>query len=73
MIKSQRGDRCCENFTLLLDIIDEVFAPVTTVDRVGYLATLVEDFLEEFKDLYQDIPLTFKMHHMVHFSTWIKR
>ena len=67
------GDRYWENFTLLLDIADEVFAPVTTADRADYLAMLVEDFLEEFTDLYPHMPLTPKMHHMVHFPTWIKR
>ena len=56
------GDRHWENFT-----------PVTTANRADYLAMLVEDFLEEIKDLYPETPLTPKMYYMVHFPTGIKR
>ena len=51
---------------MLLDIVDEVFAPVTTPDRSDYVAMLVEDFLEHFKELYPSRPLTTKTHCMVH-------
>jgi hypothetical protein len=33
---------------MLLDIVDEVFAPVTTPDRADYVAMLVEDFMSHF-------------------------
>ena len=45
------GDEYWENFLLLLDIVDELFAPVTTPERADYVAMLVEDFLETFKEL----------------------
>jgi hypothetical protein len=61
------------NYIMLLDIVDEVFAPVTTPDRADYVAMLVEDFLECFKELYPSRPLTPKMHYMVHMPSWMKR
>lgn len=52
--------------------MDEVFAPVTSGDRMEYVAMIIEDFLEEFKTLYPLRPLTPKMHYLVHVPTWIK-
>ena len=40
----------------------EVFAPVTTAEQMDYVSMLIEDFLEEFKDLYPERPITPKMH-----------
>ena len=62
-----------DKYTMLLDIVDEIFAPVTTSDRADYVAMLVEDFLDGFKELYPSRPLTPKMHFMVHMSSWMKR
>ena len=44
-----------ENYTTHLEIMDEVFAPVTTPERMDYVGMLIEDFLEEFKDLYPSL------------------
>lgn len=62
-----------DNYIILLDIVDEIFAPVTTPDRVDYIAMLVEDFLDGFKKLYPSRPLTPKMHYMVHMSVVMDR
>lgn len=61
-----------DNYIMLLDIVDEVFAPITTPDRADYVAMLVEDFLECFKELYPSRPVTPKMHYMVHMPSWMK-
>ena len=34
-----------ENFLTLLDIVNELFAPITTTDRADYVSLLVEVFL----------------------------
>ena len=62
-----------ENYLKHLDIMDEIFAPVTTPERIDYVGMLIEDFLGEFKDLYPDRPVTPKMHYLVHIPTWMKR
>ena len=55
------------HYLLHLSIMDEVFAPICCEDRLDYLRMLIEDFLVEFKELY-DRPLTPKMHYLVHYS-----
>lgn len=55
-----------ENYLSHLEIMDEIFAPVYSIDRLGYLKMMVEDFLYDFKVLY---PLTPKMHYLVHIPT----
>ena len=59
-------DRHWDNYILLLDIVDEVFAP-------DYVAMMVEDFLECFKESYPSRPLTPKMHYMINIPLWMKR
>jgi len=61
------------NFLLLLDIVNELFAPVTHPHRADYLSIIVGEFLEDFKEFYPNRPLTPKMHYMVHMPTWTKR
>ena len=62
-----------DNYLTHLEIIDEVFAPITSIERADYVGMLIEDFLEEFKFLYPERPLTPKMHYLVHIPTWMKR
>ena len=45
-------DEYWENFLTLLDIMDYVFVPSTTPEKVSHIAVLVEDFLTEFSHLY---------------------
>ena len=54
-----------ENYLTHLDIMDEVFAPVTNMERIDYVGMLIEDFLER--------SLTPKMHYLVHIPTWMNR
>ena len=69
------GDFISDDYQYLtyLEIIDEVFAPITSPERADYVGMLIEDFLEEFKLLYPDRPLTPKMHYLVHIPTWMKK
>ena len=62
-----------ENFIHLLKIMEYVFAPVTTADKLDYLQTLIEDYLIGFTQLYPDRPLVPKMHYLIHMPTWMKR
>ena len=61
-----------ENFLVFLDLMDYVFAPTTTPEKIAYVAVLVEDYLTEFSHLYER-RLTPKMHYLVHLSTWMTR
>ena len=56
-----------------MEIIEIVFAPITSPERADYVGMLNEDFLEEFKLLYPDQPLTPKIHYLVHIPTWMKK
>lgn len=62
-----------ENFLSHLEIMGEIFAPITSEDRLDYLAMLIEDFLEDFRVLYQERRLTPKMHYLLHVPTWMRR
>ena len=60
------------HYLLLLSILEYTFAPITTKGKSAYLVMMIEDFLTEFRGLYQRrlIP---KMHYMVHIPTWMNR
>ena len=45
---------------------------VFTSTIADYVSMLIEDFLTEFKDLYQDRPLTPKNSLTIHLLTWTK-
>lgn len=67
------GDEKWENFLCLLKIMEYIFAPVTTDDKLDYLQTLIEDYLIDFTQLYPNRPLVPKMHYLLHMPTWMKR
>ena len=46
------GDHKWNLFLLLLDIIDYVFAPKTTLEIISYVAVLINDHHTEFRRLY---------------------
>ena len=58
-------------FLNLMAITDVVFAPVTSAGLAAYLAALVCDYLELFKELYQDKRIIPKQHFMVHYPARI--
>ena len=66
------GDKNWENLLNLLHIEEILFAPVTSVPLAAYLAILIKDYLENFKELYSRniIP---KQHYMVHYPNQIVR
>ena len=61
-----------QNFILLLQIEEIVFAPKTTVQLAAYLDVLVGEYLEDFHRLYER-PLLPKQHFMVHYLRQIVR
>ena len=65
-------DEYWEDFLTFLDIMDYVFAPSTTPEKISHIAVLVEDFLTEFSHLYNR-PLIPKMHYLVHLPSWMHR
>lgn len=62
-----------QNFLLLLEIIDYLFAPVLSRDHVGYLQILIEEHHQAFTELYPFCNITPKLHYMVHYPDWISR
>ena len=60
------------NFLRLLQIEEIVFAPTLSVQLAAYLGTLIDDYLQSFKELYKRniIP---KQHFMVHYPRHILR
>ena len=60
------GEKHWENFLGLLDIMDILFARQVTSDACFYLEILISDYHTTFQELYPHIPITMKMHSMVH-------
>ena len=46
------NDESWNNYLLHLEIMNEVFAPVYSLDRIPYLKMAIEDFLHDFKSVY---------------------
>ena len=65
-------DHHWDNFLTLLTVMDFVFAPATTIDKANLVASLTQDFLADFKELYPERSLTPKMHYMIHMPSWMK-
>ena len=55
------------------EMIGIVFAPVWTDSLLFHLSNLVTMFLSKFKTLYPDLPITSKMHFLVHYESIIKK
>ena len=67
------SDRNWAVYLRFLKIMEYIFAPITTTDKLEFLQMLIQDFLTEFTHLYPERPLTPKMHYLVHMPSWIKR
>jgi hypothetical protein len=61
-----------QNFLLLLQIEEILFAPTTSPELATYLAVLVGEYLESFSKLYAR-PIIPKQHYMVHYPRQIVR
>ena len=66
------SDRNWAVYLQFLKIMEYIFAPITTTDKLEFLQMLIKDFLTEFTHLYPERPLTPKMHYLVHMPSWIK-
>ena len=66
------GDEQWENFLCLLKIEEMAFSPVTSTRMAAYLAVLVEQYLNEFKELHER-SLIPKHRNMVHYPRQIIR
>ena len=62
-----------EKFLLLLNIANYVFSPITSRSIAAFLATLIEDYLKSFSELYLECPIIPKQHYMVHIPQWLVR
>lgn len=50
-----------------------LIAPVTSVEIVPYLKTLINEHHESFCQLYSDSPVIPKMHYVIHLPDWMLR
>jgi len=67
------GDPNWDNFLLLLRIADYILSPITSRSIAALLTTLIEDYLQSFKELYPECPIIPKQHYMVHIPQWMIR
>jgi len=67
------GDAKRNLFLLLLNIIDYVFAPKTTLEIISYVSVLINDHHTEFRRLYPECNITLKQHYMIHIPEWMER
>ena len=61
------------NLLLLLRIVAYLFSSKITFDEADYVAILIEQHHQEFRDLYPDKSNTPKFHYMVHMPRLIKK
>ena len=66
-------DEHWNNYLLLLEILDYIFAPVLTNEAVAHLKVLINDHHQGFKNLYPTSPIIPKMHYMIHYPELILR
>ena len=50
----------------MMEIVDLLFSPTTSVDHAAYLAALINDHHRDFATLYPDSSILPKMHFLVH-------
>ena len=66
------GEIHWQNFLLLLQIEEILFAPATSPELAAYLVVLISEYLETFSALYTR-PIIPKQHYMVHYPRQIVR
>lgn len=71
--KVPHDDEHWKNFTLLLTILDYVFAPVISTDCVAHLKELICEHHQAFKELYPTCSIIPKMHYMIHYPECIEK
>lgn len=60
-------------YLLLLDIVDIIFAEVTTADKAVYLSNLIADHHSRFVQLYPHCSVIPKMHYILHYPRTMAR
>lgn len=71
--KIPQGNPNWNNFLLLLKITDYVFSPISSKSIAAFMITLIDDYLQSFKELYTQCPIIPKQHYMIHIPQWIAR
>jgi hypothetical protein len=66
-------DAYWQHFLLLLEIVDIVFSPTITLDNIGILEGLIEEYLCGFTNVYPGRSVIPKMHYLVHYPSHIYR
>lgn len=66
-------DEHWENYLLLLQMLDYIFAPTLTPEAVAHLKILIKDHHQGFRNLYPTSSITPKMHYIVHYPDLILR
>ena len=66
-------DERWHNFLTLLEIVDRVLAPVTSMSIIADLQHLINLHHSEFKRLYPNNSITPKMHFLVHYPELMAR
>lgn len=59
-------------FSLLLKIMDIVFAPFLRSNHADDLADLIHEFFDVYRDLFGEVIPINKMHHLVHYPDMIR-
>ena len=54
------------SFLLMLEIVDHLFSPQVTEDQAAYVACLIAEHHQDFRELYAGHSVIPKMHFMVH-------
>ena len=66
-------DEYWDNFLVLLQMMDYIFAPTLTREAVAHLKILIEEHHQNFKHLYPSNSIIPKMHYLVHYPDLILR
>jgi len=68
-----QDDEYWSHYLDLMTITDYIFSPVTTESITVYMATLIEDYLADFRQLYPERRLTPKLHYLLHIPSYMRR
>ena len=62
-----------QNYLLMLEITDILFAPEISVDDIGYLKMLIEEHHSTFVTLYPESSVIPKLHYIIHTPRLIQK
>ena len=61
------------HYLQLLDIVEYTMSPMVHSYTAVYLASLIKDNLETYKELYLEVSFIPKMHYLVHVPQYLER